>query len=51
MWGVFWLTLRLHVRLRVAEVHQICELDDGGQQLVKAAMTQPKSMCESIVAS
>lgn len=26
--------------MRVAEVRQFCELDDAGQQLVKAAMTQ-----------
>ena len=26
--------------MRVAEVRQICELDESGQQLVKAAMTQ-----------
>ena len=37
--------------MRVAEVRQFCELDDAGQQLVKAAMPQPKSMCEPIVAS
>ena len=26
--------------MRVAEVRQVCELDDAGQQLVKVAMTQ-----------
>ncbi len=26
--------------MRVAEVRQFCELDDAGQQLIKAAMTQ-----------
>jgi magnesium chelatase family protein len=26
--------------MRVAEVRQFCELDESGQQLVKAAMTQ-----------
>ena len=26
--------------MRVAEIHQFCELDDAGQQLVKAAMAQ-----------
>ena len=26
--------------MRVAEVRQFCELDDAGQQLVRAAMTQ-----------
>ena len=26
--------------MRVAEIHQFCELDEAGQQLIKAAMTQ-----------
>ena len=26
--------------IRVAEVHQLCELDDAGQTLIKEAMTQ-----------
>ena len=29
-----------NANMRVAEVRQFCELDDAGQQLVKAAMTQ-----------
>jgi len=32
--------------IRVAEVRQFCELDETGQQLVKAALTQPKSTGE-----
>ena len=29
-----------NVDMRVAEVRQFCEVDQSGQQLVKAAMTQ-----------
>ena len=40
MWGVFWLPPRLHIWLRTAKVRQFFKLDDAGQTLIKAAMTQ-----------
>ena len=31
-----------NAHMRVAEVRQFCEIDEAGQQLIKATMTQPQ---------